>query len=228
MDAQDGRVSVALLWDLDGTLVDSAADIAAAVDDVLAERGLPPVGEARVRTFIGDGARQLIDRSFAAVGAAATPADVDAFLERYGSALVERTRVHPPDLPGLLARIRSPQAIVSNKPERHTRVILRALDLERYLFVDASGRPVVLGGDSLPTRKPDPAMLVEAMRRVGATRGVIVGDGPADVQAAVAADLPMIGVGWGIATPVGAPVCVRDVIELERALLAAGVVVAPG
>ncbi len=215
---------LAVLWDLDGTLVDSAADIAAAVDDVLVARGLPPVGEARVRTFIGDGARQLIDRSFAAVGASAAPADIDAFLERYGQALTVHTRVHPSGLPALLARIRAPQAIVSNKPERHTRVILRALDLERFVAHDIDGQGiVVLGGDSLPTRKPDPAMLFQALRRVGAERGVLVGDGPADVQAAARADMPMIGVGWGIATPVGAPVCVSDVPALARALAEVGV-----
>jgi phosphoglycolate phosphatase len=218
---------VALLWDLDGTLVDSAADIAAAVDDVLVARGLPPVGEARVRTFIGDGARQLIDRSFAAVGALATATDVEAFLDRYGRALVVHTHVHPPALRDLLARVRSPQAIVSNKPERHTRVILGALDLERYVARGPDGAPVVLGGDSLPTRKPDPAMLFEALRRLGAERGVLVGDGPADVAAAVAADMPMIGVDWGIARPEGAPVRVADVQGLEAALRAIGVPVEP-
>lgn len=208
----------AVLWDLDGTLVDSAADIAAAIDDVLAARGLPPVGEARVRRFIGDGARQLVDRCWQAVGAEASAADVQDFLARYARALVVRTRVYTEELRDLVARIESPQAIVTNKPLAHTRVILDQLELAAYF-------PVVLGGDSLPTRKPDPAMLVEALSGLGCRGGVMVGDGPADVESARRAGLPMIGVDWGIAKPEGAPVRVGNVPALEAALRAVSIVV---
>ncbi len=208
----------AVLWDLDGTIVDSAADIAAAIDDVLAARGLPPVGEARVRGFIGDGARQLVDRCWQSVGAEASAADVQDFLARYASALVVRTRVYTGELRELLTRIENPQAIVTNKPIAHTRVILEKLELAAYF-------PVVLGGDTLPTRKPDPAMLTEALARLGCAGGVMVGDGPADVESARRAGLPMIGVDWGIATPEGAPVRVGDAGALEDALRAEGITV---
>ncbi|MEN9785252.1 MAG: hypothetical protein RLZZ299_516, partial [Pseudomonadota bacterium] len=187
---------IAVLWDLDGTLADTAADIADAIDHVLARRGLPPVGEAAVRRFIGDGARQLVDRCWAHVGTRATPEDVADFLAWYGDRLVVRTRVHPPALRELLPRIDAPQAIVTNKPERHARHVVDALGLTAHF-------PVLLGGDTLPTRKPDPAMLHAAVARLGATQGVLVGDGPADVEAAHAAGMPVIGVDWGIGTPHG-------------------------
>jgi phosphoglycolate phosphatase len=116
----------------------------------------------------------------------------------------------------LLARIDAPQAVVTNKPERNARHVLEVLGLARYF-------PVVIGGDTLPTRKPDPSMLHEALARLGAPRGVLVGDGPADVGAARAAGMWMIGVDWGIGQPVGADVRVGTVETLRAALAAAGV-----
>ncbi len=208
--------SPAVLWDLDGTIVDSATDIANAIEHTLLARGLPAIGAARVRGFVGDGAKQLVERSWAAAGGVAGPDDVAAFLTYYGEHLVDSTHIHPPEIVDLLACIDAPQAVVTNKPERNARRVLDVLGLSRYF-------PVVIGGDTLPTRKPDPAMLHEALARLGATRGVLVGDGPADVGAARAADLPMIGVGWGIGEPIGADVRVSTVAELRAALAAAGV-----
>ena len=208
--------SLAVLWDLDGTLVDSGTDIANAIEHTLVARRLPPIGAARVRGFVGDGAKQLVERSWAAAGGTAGPDDVAAFLAYYGEHLVDTTHIHPPDIVELLARIDAPQAVVTNKPERNARHVLEVLGLARYF-------PVVIGGDTLPTRKPDPAMLHEALARLGAPRGVLVGDGPADVGAARAAKMWMIGVDWGIGQPVGADVRVGTVEALRAALAAAGV-----
>lgn len=209
-------MTTAVLWDLDGTLVDSAGDIAAAVDRTLLQSGLSALGEATVRGFIGDGARKLVDRCVTAAGGTPTDDHLAQFLDAYRDHLVDHTRVHPPELIGLLAELRAPMAVVTNKPEALTRGILEALDLARFF-------PVVIGGDTLPTRKPDPAMLLEALRLLGALDGVLVGDGPADVGAARAARMPMIGVTWGIAVPVGADVLVDDVDALAGALAARGV-----
>lgn len=206
----------AALWDLDGTLVDSAGDIAAAVDRTLLRHGLPALGEATVRRFIGDGARKLVDRCVTEAGGTPEDGHLADFLDAYAAHLVDHTRVHPPELIGLLADLRTPMAVVTNKPEALTRGILDALDLARFF-------PVVIGGDTLPTRKPDPGMLLEALRRLGATEGVLVGDGPADVGAARAAGMPMLGVTWGIAVPVGADVLVDDVGALAEALAAYGI-----
>ncbi len=210
----------AVLWDLDGTLVDSAADIAAAVDRTLVRTGRPPLGEPAVRRFIGDGARKLVDRCVEAAGGTPAEGDLATFLAEYGAALVVRTAVYA-GLEALLAEVRAPMAVVTNKPEAFSHTILARLGLAPFF-------PVVIGGDTLPVRKPHPAPLVEALRRLGADAGVLVGDGPADVGAARAAGMPMIGVGWGIAAPVGADrvastpdalrAALRDVgIRLDRA-----------
>lgn len=214
-----GRVAaptVGVLWDLDGTLVDSAGDIAAAVDRTLPAFGLPPLGEPRVRSFVGDGARVLVERCAAAAGGDFAEAMLTRFLAEYGAHVCERTRIHPAGLVALLPRCAAPMAVVTNKPVAHSLAILDALGLRRFF-------PVVLGGDCLPERKPHPAPLREAMRRLGVTRAVMVGDGTQDVQAAAAAGLPAIGVGWGIHMPVGAAERVADVPALEAALRRRGV-----
>lgn len=205
----------AVLWDLDGTLVDSAGDIAAAVDRTLVRTGRPPLGEVVVRGFIGDGARKLVDRCVEAAGSVPREGDLAVFLEEYGQALVVRTRVYA-GLRAVLDAVRAPMAIVTNKPEGFSRVIADRLDLARYF-------PVVIGGDTLAVRKPDPAPLVEALRRLGVEAGVMVGDGPADVGAARAARMPMIGVGWGIAAPAGADRLVTTPEGLADALGDAGI-----
>jgi phosphoglycolate phosphatase len=204
-----------VLWDLDGTLVDSAGDIAAAVDRTLVRIGRAPLGEAIVRGFIGDGARKLVDRCVEAAGGRPGEGDLAVFLEEYGAALVVRTRVYD-GLVAVLDAVRAPMAVVTNKPEAFSRTILAGLALARFF-------PVVIGGDTFPVRKPDPTMLHEALRRLDAPDGVMVGDGPADVGAARAAGLPMIGVGWGIAAPVGADVSVGTPTALLEALRSAGV-----
>ncbi len=205
----------AVLWDLDGTLVDSAGDIAAAVDRTLVRIGRAPLGEAIVRGFIGDGARKLVDRCVEAAGGRPGEGDLAVFLEEYGAALVVRTRVYD-GLVAVLDAVRAPMAVVTNKPEAFSRTILAGLALARFF-------PVVIGGDTFPVRKPDPTMLHEALRRLDAPDGVMVGDGPADVGAARAAGLPMIGVGWGIAAPLGADVSVATPTALLEALRSAGV-----
>lgn len=207
---------IAVLWDLDGTLVDSSGDIAAAVDRTLTAWGLPSLGLAGVRPFIGHGARNLVERCVGAAGGRFEPAMLEHFLVDYRAHLCERTAVHPPGLRALLARVRAPMAVVTNKPEAHSRALLEAVGLAGHF-------PVVLGGDSLPRRKPDPAPLFEAMRRLGASGAVMVGDAAPDVDAARAAGLPVIGVAWGIGDPGGADVVVADVEALAAALAARGV-----
>jgi phosphoglycolate phosphatase len=212
--------TVGVLWDLDGTLIDSAGDIAAAADRMLVRAGLAPLGEARIRTFVGDGAANLVQRCVRAAGGAPEPAHLDDFLRDYSANLDARTRIHPPELLGLLPRIACPMAVVTNKPIAPTLTILDSLGLARFFGA-------VLGGDSLPTRKPDPEMVWEAARRIGCDRTVLVGDGPQDVEAARRAGVRSIGVEWGIHAPAGADVRVGDVRALEAALVAAGIPIRP-
>ncbi len=200
-----------VLWDLDGTLVDSIADIAAAVDRALADNGLPRLGEARVRRHIGSGAQHLVSACVEEAGGGMSEAILDSFFTAYRADVAAHTRLYP-GIAELLDGLDVPQAVVTNKPIGLTRALLDALGISRHFGA-------VYGGESLPRRKPDPMMLMAAMSDLGVRTAVMVGDGPHDVGAGRAAGLPVIGVGWGIATPDGADIRVESVPELAALLL---------
>lgn len=201
-----------LLWDLDGTLVDSVGDLAAAINRMLDGAGLRRLDPDAVRARVGHGARRLVSDCVEAAGGVPTEAHLQQFLTAYASAVSTHTVVHPPALRGVLDRWHGlPMAIVTNKPEGITRSLLRELDLERYF-------PVVLGGDSTETLKPHPAMIHRAMEHLGVTSADVVGDSTNDVRAGHAAGQYVIGVGWGIGRPDGADVIVEDVPALEAVL----------
>lgn len=204
----------AALFDLDGTLVDSARSIAAAVNRLLAELGRPDLPVPAVTRMVGEGAAKLLERAFAA-GAGPVPAEAfPAHLARL-EALLEAAPPGPADLfPGAVEALERLAAtgwrlgLCTNKPEAATRSALRALGLD--------GRfGAVLGGDSLPRRKPDPDMLLAALDRlaVPAGRAAMIGDAPPDAQAARAAGLPVVLVGFGYSReplPSLAPAAVID------------------
>lgn len=190
----------AFLFDLDGTLADTLPDIAATTNHVRELHGLSPVDMATVRTYIGDGAKALIRRALAEC----TPAQeqTEAFLADAFAAYVEHHRshctVHAKLYPGArehLQQLRAaghPIAVVTNKPERF------AIPLVQHLGLDAF-TSVVVGGDTLPTKKPDPAMLVHALLQlqVEAPNATMVGDGLQDVAAGKALGLRTIGCLFG-------------------------------
>jgi phosphoglycolate phosphatase len=184
-------------FDLDGTLVDSRADLADAVNHVLTDLGLPPMPIAVVQGFVGDGARKLVER---ALGPEAPTALVDdalaRFLDHYGRHLLDATRPYP-GIPPLLEALRARAvtlSVLTNKPEGMSRAILDGLGL---------GRPfvAVVGGDTLPRRKPDPAGVEHLLRLGGSTREemLLVGDSAVDVRTARAAGTAFCGVAWGLA-----------------------------
>jgi phosphoglycolate phosphatase len=184
-------------FDLDGTLVDSRADLVDAVNHVLVDLGRPPIPAAVVQGFVGDGARRLVER---ALGPGAPSALVDdalaRFLERYGRHLLDATKPYPGILPllgGLEARAIT-LSVLTNKPEGMSRAILDGLGLGP-LFV------AVVGGDTLPSRKPDPAGVEHLLRLAGGERGqmLLVGDSAVDVRTARAAGTAFCGVAWGLA-----------------------------
>ena len=176
-----------VVFDLDGTLVDSARDLADAGNALLATHGITPLPRAEIVRMVGDGARELVRRLLAA-SALDVPLDnaLERFLEEYNRRLVATTRpydgiVEMLDRVATIARL----AVLTNKPEHATRRLLAALDLDRY-FWD------VIGGDTAVAPKPDPAGLVSLVRRAGlpSTRALMVGDSVADVRTAVAAAVP--------------------------------------
>lgn len=191
----------AVLFDLDGTLIDSAPDIAAALDRALAANGHAPLGLAPTRDLIGGGAARLVHRALTggddshARDAVFRPV-FDAFLEAYAERLFVDSRLYDGVREGLVA-VRAAglrAAVVTNKPERFTLPLLAAAGI-RDCF-DA-----VVGGDTLAHRKPRPEPLWHALELAGVRRGkaVMVGDSMIDVAAARAAGLPAICVDYGYA-----------------------------
>jgi phosphoglycolate phosphatase len=186
----------AILFDLDGTLVDSAADLRDALNALLAEEGLAPLDLQAVKDMVGDGVARLVERGLTARGAGLDrlPARVARFMELYEPNAARLTRPYP-QVAETLESIRKRGlrlAVVTNKPHAATMRILEALDLAG--FFDA-----VVGGDTLSRRKPDPAPLLHAMRALDAAPAatLMVGDNHHDVAAARAAGIPVAVVAYG-------------------------------
>jgi 2-phosphoglycolate phosphatase len=184
-----------VLFDLDGTLIDSAPDLAAAANAMRVARRLDALPLATLRPMVGAGARGMVGL---ALGVAPGEVGYDAlrfeFLERYEQALLCHTVVFDAMQP-VLSRLeaeRRPWGIVTNKHERFTRPIVDGLGLERRAAV-------VVCGDTTPHAKPHPAPLLEAARRAGvaAEHCVYVGDDARDVQAGRAAGMAVLAAGWG-------------------------------
>ena len=196
--AQAKRLTV--VCDLDGTLVDSAPDLCAALNTVLSEQDIPPVPFEEIRFLVGDGALALIKRALARSGASGR-ADVSdlygRFLDVYRSRLTRESRPYPgvaDTLEGLASR-GHPLAVCTNKPESLARRMLD--DLGLHWFGDA-----VVGGDTFAWRKPDRRALEAAVARAGGNpeRSVLIGDSRTDVETARNAGVPAILVSYGYRT----------------------------
>jgi phosphoglycolate phosphatase len=186
-------------FDLDGTLVDSRADLAAATNHILGDMGRPPLPDEVLWSFVGDGARRLIERALGDAPPALVDDALARFMARYGAHLLDRTVPYPGVVEVLeaLAARDIVLSVLTNKPEAMSRAILAGLGLAPLFLA-------VLGGDSLPTRKPDPAG-VEWLLAAGGTRRdalLLVGDSGVDVRTARAAAVDFCGVSWGL-TPEG-------------------------
>lgn len=186
----------AVIFDLDGTLVDSLPDLVAAVNTVIAERGKPPLGLVEVALMVGDGSPKLIERALAARGLAEAPLApaLERFLSIYEADATRLTRPYPgvPEVLERLAAAGCGLAVCTNKPTRATRAVLDGLGLARYFAA-------VVGGDSMPVKKPDPGPLRAILERLGvaAGRAAMVGDHRNDVAAARGAGMRAIFAGWG-------------------------------
>jgi len=209
----------AVVFDLDGTLIDSRRDITTAINRMRAELGLPPLALEQVVTMVGEGARRLIERALPE-----RPDHVDQALERYlghyWEVCLDTTRPYP-GITELLAALagRYPLALLSNKGEALSRRILDGLGLSSYFRE-------ILGGDSLATRKPDPSglrLLAERLK-IPVERLLLVGDTWIDAETARNAGCAFALVEWGFPRPpklddVKADLRVATAEELAAALI---------
>jgi phosphoglycolate phosphatase len=182
----------AVVFDLDGTLIDSLPDIATAVNHVLAGRGIEALPAARVEGMIGDGAKILLTRAFAARGAVADEADMAVFMDYYTVHGTDETKPYPGmvEALGALRAAGHELGVCTNKPEVAAREILAGLGLDVYF-------KVVTGGDSTPYRKPDGRHLAATLAALGARQAVMVGDHQNDIVAAAGCGIPAIFAAWG-------------------------------
>jgi len=175
-----------IVFDLDGTLVDSQRDIADAANALLIECGALPLAEDAIARMVGDGAATLVARAFTMSGVPQPPDALARFMTVYGTRLVAHTRPYPGVVETLeRLRERMPLAVLTNKPLQATREILDSLNLARFFSTDH-----VLGGDGPLPRKPDPAGLRQLMAAHDAAPAatLMVGDSAIDWRTAVAAD----------------------------------------
>ncbi len=184
-----------IAFDLDGTLADTAPDLAAALNHALVQLGRPRVPEEEVRHLVGHGARALLRRGLAATGEVSeklVEAGFPIFIDYYLDHICIGTRPYVGVEAALDALTASGirVALCTNKAEFLTFALLDALGWR--------GRfDAVVGGDTLPVRKPDPAPLREAIARAGGGRAAFVGDSIIDVGTAKAAQLPFVAVSFG-------------------------------
>ena len=188
-----------ILVDLDGTLVDSVPDLARCVDTMMERLGRPVHGEARVRDWVGNGVERLVRRAL--IGQldgepeeAAFDEAYPIFVELYDRYNGERSQLYPGVLEGLeyLAKAGYRLGCVTNKAARFTEPLLKALGVfDRF--------EVVISGDTLPKKKPDPMPLLHAARFFGVApdRALMLGDSVSDVKAARAAGFAVICVTYG-------------------------------
>jgi phosphoglycolate phosphatase len=200
-----------IIFDLDGTLVDTAPDLIATLNVILSREGLPAVPEDEARTLIGHGARRMLERGLALGGSAlggsalAGQAGGDAerlHLDRLYHEFIEYYSVHLSDhsrpFPGVeaaldvLARRGCTFAVCTNKLERLSVRLLTSLGLANRFVT-------ICGQDTFGVQKPDPEALLGALRRAGGTldRAVMVGDSLTDIATAKAAQMPVVAVDFG-------------------------------
>jgi phosphoglycolate phosphatase len=185
-----------IVFDLDGTLIDSAEDIARSVNEMLQTRGRAPLPHDRIRSYVGDGVRKLMERSLGEAGPSEIESASESYLAIYRRRLLETTRAYPgveETLDELGHRALS-LAVLTNKPLRESEAILEGLGLARHFRS-------VCGGDSFERKKPDPMGVFFLMDRARARpeETLLVGDSVVDLRTARNAGVGSCLVSYGFA-----------------------------
>ncbi len=187
-----------IVFDLDGTLVDTAPDLIDTLNFTLTQHGLPAVPYDEARPMIGGGARTLIERALAAEGLDCTPADVDRlyapFVAHYGEQIADRSRPFPHVEAALdrLAKTGHRLAVCTNKLEALSKKLLQTLDM-------ANRFAAICGQDTFGVQKPDPRVFRATVTRAGGNpeRAMMIGDSMTDIRTARAANVPVVAVDFG-------------------------------
>jgi phosphoglycolate phosphatase len=216
-----------IVFDLDGTLVDTAPDLISTLNLVLAGEGLPPVAYDDARRMIGGGARRMIERALMAAGQNVPGAELDRmfriFIDHYSAHIADRSRPFP-HLESVLQRLAGKGcrlAVCTNKLERLSVRLLDTLNLSRYFAA-------ICGQDTFGIQKPDPQMLRLTIRRAGgeARRAIMIGDSVTDIRTARAANVPVIAVDFGYSEvapeALDADRLITSFTELPHAIAAVG------
>lgn len=198
LSSQNGKFAGvrALIFDLDGTLIDSKLDLALAVNATLEHMARAPLPHERIYGYVGDGASMLVKR---ALGDGATDADAESglsyFLSYYRAHMLDNTVTYPGVREGLELLRRHPMAVLTNKPVRFSQGILDGLGIAGYFRY-------VYGGNSFQTKKPDPEGVNVLLRdlSVSPPEAMIVGDSAVDVKTARNAGTWACGVTYGLGT----------------------------
>lgn len=213
----------AVLFDLDGTLIDSLPDIHAALNETLASLGEPPFTPEAVAQMVGGGVQVLIRRAFEALDKDIDPASADKIAERYLAIYSARSTELTTLNAGASATVRELHergirlGVVTNKPEHETHEVLRHFGLDELM-------EIVIGGDAGPRRKPAPDLILLACQRLGIEPGdaLFVGDSENDVEAALAAAMPVAAVRGGYSRvpteSMGAGCIIDRLDELDEAI----------
>ncbi|MDF3070887.1 MAG: putative phosphoglycolate phosphatase [Polyangiaceae bacterium] len=213
----------AVIFDLDGTLVDSRRDIAEAANHALEKSGRARLSHAELESYVGDGAPLLLARAARLdVSDPRTAALVTDFLDYYAAHPVDHTEVMPGTLEALDALADLALGVCTNKPRITSVAVLEGLGL-------AARFHSVVAGDDLPERKPHPSMVQEAARKLGVSVSevVMVGDGPQDIESGRAAGARTVGVRGGIQAierlvAAGPDLLIDTLADLPAALVSLG------
>ena len=213
-----------IVFDLDGTLVDTAPDLCNALNHALIRAGKPTMPLAVMRNLVGHGARAMINDALKQSGIQASDSEmadhVAVFLEYYTDHIADESRTFP----GVIDALKRFQeqgvklGVCTNKREALSIRLLQALDLTKFF-------PVVLGADSVPANKPDPGHLLATLKALRGDRDLcaFVGDSPTDVATAKAAHIPIVAVRFGYTDlapeQLGADHLIEHYDDLDRAVL---------
>ncbi len=187
-----------IVFDLDGTLAETAPDIIATLNIILMQEGLAAIGTEKARDLVGAGARALLERGFKLQDTALKPEHLEVLFQRFLTIYADRVADESFLYPGVITALGHladdgfALAVCTNKPERHSRLLIEALGITGHFAA-------ICGRDTFPVFKPDPAHLLLTIKAAGGdpARAVMVGDSRTDISTAKAAGIPVIAVPFG-------------------------------